>query len=87
MEELLSLPFISEFVFRSPKKLDPTEKEVADVAGFFGLRYETDPQAKEQFNHSLRTAVIAPDGKVTKIFSGNEWTKNDLFRELQATLK
>src|ERR1039458_1435475 len=31
IEELLSIPFIAEFVFRSPKKLDPTEKEVADL--------------------------------------------------------
>ncbi len=31
MEKLLSIPFIAEFVFRSPKKLDTTEKEVADL--------------------------------------------------------
>lgn len=31
IEELLSLPFIAEFIFRSPKKLDTTEKEVADL--------------------------------------------------------
>ena len=30
VEELLSLPLISEFVFRSPKHNDPTEKEVID---------------------------------------------------------
>lgn len=64
-----------------------TEKEVKDVADFFGLRYEVAPDDPVQFNHSLRTAVIAPDGKVTKIFAGNEWTPNDLLRELQATLK
>lgn len=64
-----------------------SEKEVKTVADFFGLRYEVDPNDKEQFNHSLRTAVIAPDGKVTKIFAGNEWTTKDLLRELQATLK
>jgi hypothetical protein len=30
VEELLSLPLISEFVFRSPKHNAPTEKEVID---------------------------------------------------------
>jgi hypothetical protein len=30
VEEVLSLPLISEFVFRSPKHNDPTEKEVID---------------------------------------------------------
>jgi len=31
VEEFLSLPLISEFVFRSPKHNDPTEKEVIDL--------------------------------------------------------
>ena len=30
VEELLSVPLVSEFVFRSPKHSDPTEKEVVD---------------------------------------------------------
>lgn len=64
-----------------------TDKEVKAVADFFGLRYEVDPNDKTQFAHSLRTVVITPDGKVQKVFSGNEWTPNDLLRELQATIK
>jgi len=64
-----------------------SEKEVKEVANFFGLFYEIDENNKEIFNHSLRTAVVAPDGKVAKILAGNEWTPNDLLRELQATLK
>lgn len=61
-----------------------TDKEVRAIADFFGLRYEVDENDKAQFNHSLRTAVISPAGKVTKIFAGNEWTVNDLIRELKA---
>jgi len=64
-----------------------TDKEVKDIAGFFGLRYETDENDKTQFNHSLRTIVITPEGKVQKVFSGNEWTTGDLLKELQATIK
>jgi len=60
------------------------DKEVRAIADFFGLRYEVDANDKTQINHSLRTAVIAPDGKVTKIFAGNEWTVNDLIREMKA---
>jgi protein SCO1/2 len=59
------------------------DAEVKKIADFFGLRYETDKNDKTQINHSLRTAVIAPDGKVTKIFAGNEWTADDLLRELK----
>ncbi|MEO8042418.1 MAG: SCO family protein [Acidobacteriota bacterium] len=60
-----------------------SDKEVRAIADFFGLRYETDQNDKTQINHSLRTAVIAPDGRVTKIFPGNEWTANDLLREMK----
>ena len=64
-----------------------TDKEVRAVADFFGLRYEIDETDKTQFNHSLRTIVVTPEGKIQKVFSGNEWTPNDLLKELQATLK
>lgn len=63
-----------------------TDKEVKPLADFFGLRYEVDANDKTQFNHSLRTAVISPEGKVTKIYSGNDWTPADLLTELRATL-
>lgn len=64
-----------------------SDKEVKDIADFFGLRYEVDASDKTQFAHSLRTAVIAPDGKTTKIFAGSEWTSKDLLRELQKSLE
>jgi protein SCO1/2 len=63
------------------------EKEIKAVADFFGLRYEVDENDKTQFNHSLRTIVVAPDGKVQKVFAGNEWTPNELLEEMQSTLK
>lgn len=63
------------------------DAEVRKIADAFGLRYEIDPNDKTQFNHSLRTVVIAPDGKITKILPGNEWTNAELLNELQATVK
>lgn len=62
------------------------DAEVRKIADFFGLRYETDAQDKTVINHSLRTAVVDPNGKVTKIFPGNEWTVADLKKELEKTL-
>jgi protein SCO1 len=64
-----------------------TDKEIKAVADFFGLRYEVDENDKTQFNHSLRTIVVTPDGKVQKVFAGNEWTPNDLLNELRASIK
>ncbi len=62
------------------------DAEVRKIADFFGLRYKADQNDKTQINHNLRTAVIGPDGTVTKIFSGNEWTPADLLRELESTI-
>ena len=64
-----------------------SDAEVRKIADFFGLRYEVDDADKTQINHSLRTAVIAPDGRVTKIFPGNEWTVADLRNELEKAVK
>jgi protein SCO1/2 len=63
-----------------------TDKEVRAVADFFGLKYETDAADKTQINHSLVTAVMAPDGKVTRIFTGGRWTPDDVLAELKRTL-
>lgn len=63
-----------------------TDKEVRAVADFFGLKYETDAADKTQINHSLVTAVIAPDGEVTRVFSGGRWTPDDVLAELKRTL-
>jgi len=60
-----------------------TDGEVRKIADFFGLQYEVDKNDKTQINHSLRTAVISPDGTVSKIYAGNSWTTDQLLAELQ----
>ena len=62
------------------------EAEVRRIANFFDLRYEVDQTDKAQINHSLRTAVITPEGTVAKIFPGSDWTPAMLIKELQSTL-
>ena len=34
-------------------------------------------------NHSLRTLVISPDGRVKRVFSDNAWSAGDLIQELR----
>lgn len=59
--------------------------EVKGVAKFFGLHYFLDTTSgKEQVIHSLRTAVIGPDGKIVKVYRGNEWKPEEMLRELHA---
>jgi len=64
-----------------------TDDQVRKIADFFGLQYERDANDKTLINHSLRTAVIGADGKVVKIFPGNEWTPVQLLKELEAAVQ
>lgn len=61
-----------------------SDAEVRKIAGFFGLDYRVDENNKTQIIHNLRTAVVSPEGKVTKVFAGNEWTPAQLLNELKA---
>jgi protein SCO1/2 len=59
--------------------------EVKGVAQFFGMRYYLDSSSgKEQVIHSLRTAIIGPDGKVFKVYRENEWKPEEVLREMQS---
>ncbi len=59
--------------------------EVKSIAQFFGMRYFHDTQSGEdQIIHSLRTAVIGPDGKVVKLYRGNEWKPAQIVEDLKA---
>jgi protein SCO1/2 len=55
--------------------------DVKKLAGFFGLDYY---DSDDRIIHSLRTAIVDPDGRVVKVFEGNEWTVEDVMRELRA---
>lgn len=75
-----------KYKFKTWQLATGKDVEIRKVADFFGLRYETDEKDKTQFNHALRTVVIAPDGTVRKVFSGSDWTNDELLNALQATL-
>lgn len=42
--------------------------------------------ADGDITHSLRTAVIGPDGRMTAVYSGNEWTSAQLVEDLRRAL-
>jgi protein SCO1 len=54
--------------------------EVKEVATCFGLQYFTEA---DQIIHSLVTAVISPDGRVVKLYRGNEWKPAEIISDLQ----
>ena len=61
-----------------------TKDQVKDIAKFFGLQYYPE---KDQIVHGLRTVMVDPDGKVAKVYRGNEWKPSEVVNDLQALLR
>jgi protein SCO1 len=57
-----------------------TTEQVKKIAEYFGLTYFPE---KDQIIHALRTVIIGPDGKVAKIYNGNEWKVEDVLDQLK----
>jgi len=57
-----------------------TSDQVKAIAQFFGLTYFPE---KDQIIHGLRTAIITPEGKVAKIYTGNEWKPEEVIQEMK----
>lgn len=59
-------------------------EEVKKFAGFFGLTYSGEGT---QIVHSLRTVLVTPDGRVHKIYRGNEWQPDAVLRDVKKLLQ
>lgn len=61
-----------------------TKDEVKGMTQFFGMRYYHDTESgDEQVIHSLRTAVIDKNGKLVKLYRGNEWKPAEIAEDLK----
>ena len=78
----------SDETFKHWEFASGSEDEVKGIAKFFGFRYYNDtPSGEEQVIHTLRTALIGADGKVIKVYRGNDWKPEELVKEIQAVIK
>jgi protein SCO1/2 len=50
--------------------------------GVFVTRASNDPR---DITHNLRTVIVGPDGKIVKIYAGNEWTPDEILADLKPT--
>ena len=57
-----------------------SKEEVVAVTKFFGLTFWPE---ENQIVHSLRTAIVGPDGHLYKLYRGNEWEPEDLLEDLK----
>jgi protein SCO1/2 len=64
-----------------------SKDEVKGIAQFFGLRYYHDTETDdEQVIHSLRTAIVGADGRLFKLYRGNEWKPEEVLKELKGLI-
>lgn len=77
----------SDETFQHWEFLTGSKDEVKGIAQFFGLRYFHDTESgDEQVIHSLRTAVVGPDGKLFKLYRGNEWKPEEIAADLKTLI-
>lgn len=57
------------------------KEDIRRLANYFGLAYQ---EEGGQIVHSLRTAVVKPDGTLHKLYRGNEWEPDALLADLRA---
>ena len=56
-----------------------TTEQVKKIAEYFGLTYFPE---NDQIIHALRTVIVSPDGKIAKIYSGNEWKPEEVLTQM-----
>ena len=61
-----------------------SEEQVKEIAQYFGLRYFPE---NDQIIHSLRTVIIGPDGKVAKVYTGNQWQPEEVVDEIKKAVE
>jgi protein SCO1/2 len=57
------------------------DEAIRALGGAVGLDYAEDVGS---FTHNLRTAVLGPEGRLRRLFRGNDWTPDELVAELAA---
>ena len=53
------------------------------VTSRFGVSTINEADGAQTISHNLRTAVVGPDGRLIKIYSGSEWTVEGLLADLR----
>ena len=61
-----------------------TNDQVKEIAQYFGLSYSP---IDGKIVHGLRTAIIDPNGKIAKVYTGNEWKTEEVVAELKKTVR
>ena len=61
--------------------------EVDKFASRFGVTLSRNLKDPIDITHNLRTAIIDPDGKLVKTYTGNEWTPDQVIADLEPVVR
>ncbi len=59
--------------------------DIDKFATRFGMSVARAPNDPRDITHNLRTAVISAEGKLLKMYTGNQWTPKDILEDLKPT--
>jgi protein SCO1/2 len=59
--------------------------EVDKFAARFGVSVARSPADARDITHNLRTAIIDRSGRLVKVYTGNEWTPDQLIADLKGS--
>ena len=59
-------------------------QDVDRFASRFGVSVIRAPEDPNNITHNLRTTLIGSDGKIVKIYSGNDWTPAQVFADIKS---
>jgi protein SCO1/2 len=58
--------------------------DIDRFASRFGVTIARDLSDPLNITHNLRTAIIDPDGRLVKVYTGNEWTPDQILADLKS---
>jgi protein SCO1/2 len=61
--------------------------DIDRFASRFGVSVARAPNDQRDITHNLRTAIVDADGKLAKVYIGNEWTPDQALGDLKAVVR
>jgi protein SCO1/2 len=59
------------------------QDDIDRFAARFGVAVARSPTDARDVTHNLRTAIVSPEGKLVKVYTGNEWTPDEILADLK----
>jgi protein SCO1/2 len=63
--------------------LTGTKAAIDHVTSRFGVSTIDEKDTAQSITHNLRTAIVDPQGRLVKVYSGNEWTVDAILADLR----